>query len=172
MNKLARLLKFAFNPTFYYELYRCLLYYSYEHISPLSKIKRGENFEMHPSVSIRFGENIFMGNNVVVDAHCCLWASKNSRISIGNNVALGQCTSLISSNHKFDKKRRFSEQEMIEKDIAIGDDVWIGCNSVILCGVTVGKGSIIGAGSVISKNIPEYSVVLGNSREFVLLPRR
>ena len=171
MNKLFNLLKLAVTPAFYYELYRFLLYYVYEHTLPLGKITHGKNLELHPTVSIRFGENIRLGNDVVIDAHCCLWASEHSKIHLGNNTAVGQNTSFISSNHKFQKGQKFSEQELVEKDIRIGDDVWIGCNSVILAGVTVGSGSVIGAGVVVSQDIPENSLVVGKSRQLTILPR-
>lgn len=46
--------------------------------------------------------------------------------------------------------------------IIIGDDVWIGANSTILSGVTIENGAIIAAGSVVTKNIPAYSICIGN----------
>lgn len=47
-------------------------------------------------------------------------------------------------------------------DIIIEDDVWIGYDSLILSGVRIGKGSVIGARSVVAKNVPPYSVFVGN----------
>ena len=44
----------------------------------------------------------------------------------------------------------------------IEDDVEIGANALILGPVRVGQGSIIGAGSVVVKDVPPYSVVVGN----------
>jgi acetyltransferase-like isoleucine patch superfamily enzyme len=44
----------------------------------------------------------------------------------------------------------------------IGCDVWIGIGAIILAGVKVGHGSCIGAGSIITKDVPPYSVVVGN----------
>jgi len=38
----------------------------------------------------------------------------------------------------------------------------IGSNATVLCGVTIGEGSIIGAGSVVTKDVPPYTVVVGN----------
>ncbi|ASM48732.1 chloramphenicol O-acetyltransferase [Pseudoalteromonas espejiana DSM 9414] len=51
------------------------------------------------------------------------------------------------------------------KEIApvyIEDDVWIGRRVIILPGVSIGKGCVLGAGSVIAKDIPPYSIVVGN----------
>lgn len=46
------------------------------------------------------------------------------------------------------------------KPIIIKDKVWIGFNVIILKGVTVGEGAIIGA--VVTKDVPAYTVVVGN----------
>ena len=44
----------------------------------------------------------------------------------------------------------------------IGNDVWIGSYVIILDGVTIGDGAVIGAGSVVTKDVPPYSIVVGN----------
>lgn len=44
----------------------------------------------------------------------------------------------------------------------IGSDVWIGANVILKAGVTIGDGCIIGAGSIVTKDIPPYSVAVGN----------
>ncbi len=38
----------------------------------------------------------------------------------------------------------------------------IGSNATILCGVTIGDGAIVGAGSVVTKDVPPYTIVVGN----------
>lgn len=45
----------------------------------------------------------------------------------------------------------------------IGDDVWIGANCVILPGCKrIGTGAVIGAGSIVTKDVPDFAVVVGN----------
>jgi virginiamycin A acetyltransferase len=44
----------------------------------------------------------------------------------------------------------------------IGNDVWIGQNATILPGVHIGDGAIIGANSVVGRNVPPYTIVVGN----------
>ena len=39
----------------------------------------------------------------------------------------------------------------------------LGANSTILCGITIGQYALIGAGSVVTKNVPDYALVVGNS---------
>ena len=50
-------------------------------------------------------------------------------------------------------------------DTVVGNDVWIGQNVTILPGVHIGDGAIIGANSVVAKDVPPYSVVVGNPAE-------
>ena len=47
-------------------------------------------------------------------------------------------------------------------DTVIGNDVWIGQNATILPGVHIGDGAIIGANAVVAKDVPPYSIVVGN----------
>lgn len=47
-------------------------------------------------------------------------------------------------------------------DVEIGNDVWIGRDVTILSGVHIGDGAVIGAGSVVAKDVPPYSIVVGN----------
>lgn len=49
----------------------------------------------------------------------------------------------------------------------IGNDVWIGSGANILRGVTIGDGAIIGASSVVTKDVPPYSVVVGNPARII-----
>lgn len=47
-------------------------------------------------------------------------------------------------------------------DTIIGNDVWLGQGSIIMPGVKIGDGCIIGAYSLVSKDIPPYSIAVGN----------
>ena len=37
----------------------------------------------------------------------------------------------------------------------------IGSNATILCGITIGEGALVGAGAVVTKNVPDYAIVVG-----------
>jgi UDP-2-acetamido-3-amino-2,3-dideoxy-glucuronate N-acetyltransferase len=38
----------------------------------------------------------------------------------------------------------------------------VGANATIVCGVTVGRHAFIGAGAVVTKDVPDYALVMGN----------
>ncbi len=45
--------------------------------------------------------------------------------------------------------------------VKIGNDVWLGRNVLITNGAKIGNGVIAGAGSVITRDVPDYAVVVG-----------
>jgi acetyltransferase-like isoleucine patch superfamily enzyme len=52
-------------------------------------------------------------------------------------------------------------------NITIGNDVWIGAKTTIMSGVTIGDGAVIGSGSVIAKDVPPYSIWVGNPAKMI-----
>jgi len=84
-------------------------------------------------------------------------------VAIGNHVHLAQNIVLSGLNHNFqDARKTISQQGVNTKSIFIDNNCWIGANTVILAGVSIGEGSVIGAGSVVTKNIPKFSLAVGN----------
>lgn len=51
--------------------------------------------------------------------------------------------------------------------IIIGSDVWIGRNAILLGDITIGHGAIIGAFAVVARDIPPYSIVVGNPAKII-----
>ncbi|MEM9219323.1 MAG: acyltransferase [Cyanobacteria bacterium P01_F01_bin.150] len=86
-----------------------------------------------------------------------------TQVKIGNRVLIGSGV-LITDNdgHPVAPKDRINSRDIKTEPILIEDDVFIGARSIILKGVTIGQGSVIGAGSVVTKNIPPYSIAVGN----------
>ena len=105
---------------------------------------------------VELGSNIYIGPRFYISA----W-----ELTVGNNVMIGPNLILESDNHIYDKvgQTMFDNRSSRNiKKITIKDDVWIGANVVILPGVTIGEGTVIGAGSVVTKDMPDYSICVGN----------
>ena len=45
----------------------------------------------------------------------------------------------------------------------------IGANATIVCGITLGEYCMIGAGSVVTKDVPPYSLVVGNPAKLIAI---
>lgn len=89
-------------------------------------------------------------------------------VSMGSGSGLGQHVFVSGFNHGFeDGSKNSSNQALDVKPTVIGEDAHIGANSVVLAGVTIGKRCQIGAGSVVTKDIPPYSVAVGNPAKVI-----
>jgi acetyltransferase-like isoleucine patch superfamily enzyme len=89
-------------------------------------------------------------------------------IKIGNDVMFAQNIVASGLNHGYeDVTMPPSVQKVSTAQITIADNVWIGANSTITAGVNIGKHAVIGGGSVVTKDVPEYSVAVGNPAKVI-----
>lgn len=110
--------------------------------------------------------NIVVGNDIYIGPYC-IFQSTNSKIIINNHVMFGPGVNIHGGNHIINKigsymKSVEKKADFIDKDVVIEDDVWVGANAIILSGVTIGEGSVIGAGSIITKDVPPFTIIVGN----------
>lgn len=115
---------------------------------------------------LSYGGNIRIGDYCSINPYTIVYG--HGGVTIGNNVLIAGHTMIIPANHIFsDRNTPIGRQGCTTKGIYIEDDVWIGHACSILDGVTIGKGAVIGAGSVVTKDIPPYSIALGNPAQVV-----
>lgn len=84
-------------------------------------------------------------------------------VTIEDKVFVGHGVMFINDRYP---RSASGEQLQIEADwklipTRIKEGASLGSGSVILCGVTVGKEALIGAGSVVTKDVPDYAMVMG-----------
>lgn len=106
----------------------------------------GQNVVISPKVII--GNNVKIQNNVSV----------YTGVICEDGVFLGpSCvfTNVINPRSFIERKDEY-KKTLIKKGASIG------ANSTIVCGNTIGKYSLIGAGSVVTKDVPDYAIVVGN----------
>lgn len=109
-----------------------------------------------------FGQNTNIGNNVIIGNNCKI----QNNVSIYEGVELEDYVfcgpSMVFTNVKIPRSEfpqrgsEYYQKTLIKKSVSIG------ANATIICGVTVGKYSLIGAGAVVTKDIPDYALVVGN----------
>ncbi len=84
-------------------------------------------------------------------------------VTVGNNVIFAQNIVLSGLNHSYeDISKPIHKQPVTTAPIVVENECWVGSNAVITAGVTIGKHSVIAAGAVVTKNIPPYSIAVGN----------
>ena len=129
-------------------------------IFPFNKFEIGANSIIEDFATINNGVgDVTIGNNVGVGLSNVIIGP----VKLGNYVMLAQNIVISGLNHGYeDVTMPPRMQKVVTKQITIEDDVWIGANCVITAGVTIGKHAIIGAGSVVTKDIPQFSVAVGN----------
>jgi acetyltransferase-like isoleucine patch superfamily enzyme len=142
-------------------------------------LKLGSSITIEEGVEIdALSKNgVILGDNVRIGAYSkikCTGTIKNLGkgvtigITIGQDVIMGQNIRFHSENHVFDRlDLPIRLQGVTNQGISIGNDCWIGAGVVFLDGVTVGDGCVIGANTLVNKDIPPYSVAVGNPVKIV-----
>ena len=88
-------------------------------------------------------------------------------INIGDDILIGEYTSIRDQDYNFKKGKLIREQELKTAPIVIENNVWIGKGCTILKGVTIKTGSVIGANSLVNMDIPEYSIAVGTPAKII-----
>lgn len=119
---------------------------------------RNEIQTLEPSLKI--GNNFHATRNLTIQ--CA------GEITIGDDVLMASDVLIINYNHGTDPAvSSYLDNPLEVSTVRIEDGVWIGNNVIILPGVKIGKKSIIGAGSVVTKDVPEYSIAVGNPARII-----
>ena len=128
----------------------------------------GEHVHVDIDFHCEFGKNIHIGNHVIINMNCTFL--DDNRIDIGDRVLIAPDVKMYTATHSPDPSVR-NHSDHPDSDfwcrtyaspIRVEDEVWIGGGAILLPGVTIGKGSVIGAGAVVTRDIPPYSVAVGN----------
>jgi virginiamycin A acetyltransferase len=104
-----------------------------------------------------------IGKGVYIGPGCNI-----GRCKIGDNCTLGSGVHIMSgkSQHYFnDLNTPVQEQGGSFEKVVIGEDTWIGNGALVMA--NVGKKCIIGAGSVVTRDVDDFSVVVGNPARII-----
>jgi UDP-2-acetamido-3-amino-2,3-dideoxy-glucuronate N-acetyltransferase len=120
----------------------------------------------HIMKGARIGERCILGQNVNVDGGTVL----GNNVKIQNNVSVYTGTiieddvflgpSCVLTNVS-NPRAQVNRHSLYEKT-TLKRGATIGANATIVCGVTIGRYAFVGAGSVVTKDVPDYALVMGN----------
>lgn len=120
----------------------------------------GARSTLLPGSYFFYADRIEIGADTSIGMECIFDGSGGIRI--GDWVRMGPRVTLVTANHNFEQRSlRIKDQGLSESPIEIGDDVWFGANITVLPGVKIGTGAVIAAGAVVTKDVPEYGIVVG-----------
>ena len=119
-------------------------------------------------------QKVKVGKGTYGGLYVLCFDNKNENLVIGNycSIAADVCW-ILGGEHDYSKLMLFpfgrhmlgwknEESTPTRGEIEVEDDVWIGRGVTILSGVKIGRGAVIGAGSVVSKDVPPFSIFVGN----------
>jgi len=132
---------------------------------PFQKFSIGANSTVEDFCTVNNGVgDVFIGD----DCRIGLGSVLIGPVTIGNQVILAQNIVASGLNHTYtDVSMPIRMQKVTTARITIEDEVWIGANAVITAGVTIGKHSVVAGGAVVTKNIPPFSVAVGNPAKVI-----
>jgi len=122
----------------------------FSHIMPNCKIGEqcniGQNVVISPEVVL--GKNVKVQNNVSI----------YTGVVCKDDVFLGPSmvfTNVTNPRSAVNRKNQYAKT-VVKKGASIG------ANATIICGHDIGEYAFIGAGAVVTKNVPDYALVIGN----------
>ena len=120
----------------------------------------GENSIVNGQLTVVLPKNVTIGKSVTVMNGALMMAAGG--ITIEDKVSIAANVKLISNNHD-----PYDRDVLTCKPVLIKEGAWIGAGSTILPGITVGKYAIVGSDSVVTKDVPDYAVVVGNPAKII-----
>ena len=120
---------------------------------------KSEGAFINPPFYCDYGSHIEVGKNFFANYNCTI--IDVAKVKIGDNCQMAPNVAIYTAGHPLHPVARNSMYEY-GISVTIGDNVWIGGNTVIMPGVHIGSNTVIGAGSVVTKDIPDWSVAVGN----------
>ncbi|HRN26679.1 MAG: N-acetyltransferase [Ignavibacteriaceae bacterium] len=108
-----------------------------------------------------FGQNVNVGNNVTIGNYCKV----QNNVSIYEGVTLEDyvfCGPSMVFTNILDPKCKYPQvgAQFYVKTL-VKEGASIGANATIVCGNTLGKHCMVGAGTVVTKDVPDYALVIG-----------
>ncbi|MFC1751837.1 Gfo/Idh/MocA family oxidoreductase [Thermoproteota archaeon] len=121
---------------------------------------------IQPNVSIGkkciFGQNVNIANNVKI----------GNFVKVQNNVSLYEGVeledyvfcgpSMVFTNILVPRSKYPQAHSKYYKKTLVREGASIGANATIVCGNTIGRFAFVGAGAVVTKNVPDFAIVVGN----------
>ncbi len=122
----------------------------FSHIMPNCQIGKGCNIGQNVVIS----PEVIIGNNVKIQNNVSVYTG----VICEDDVFLGPSmvfTNVINPRSAVVRKDEY-RKTLVKKGASIG------ANATIVCGHTIGAYAMIGAGAVVTKDVPDFALLIGN----------
>jgi|TARA_Y100000996_G_scaffold405933_1_gene381693 UDP-2-acetamido-3-amino-2,3-dideoxy-glucuronate N-acetyltransferase len=118
-------------------------------------VMKGSNIGKNCTIgqNVFIGEDVVIGNNVKIQNNVSVF----SGVKLEDYVFCGPSvvfTNVINPRSEINRRSDY-------RTTLVKRGATIGANATIVCGTTIGKYSFVGAGAVVSKDVPDYALVMG-----------
>ena len=116
--------------------------------------------ESHIGEKCNIGQNVVIGPDVTIGNQCKI----QNNVSIYKGVTLEDgvfCGPSMVFTNIFNPRAEISKMDQVRPTI-VKKGATIGANATIVCGNTIGRYAFIGAGAVVTKDVPDYALMIGN----------
>jgi UDP-2-acetamido-3-amino-2,3-dideoxy-glucuronate N-acetyltransferase len=122
----------------------------FSHVMPGARIGRGCNIGQNVMISpdVIVGDNVKIQNNVSVYTGVVL----EDDVFCGPSMVF---TNVVNPRSHVSRKDEY-------KQTRVKRGATIGANATVVCGRTIGRFAFIGAGAVVTRDVPDYALVIGN----------
>jgi predicted dehydrogenase/acetyltransferase-like isoleucine patch superfamily enzyme len=136
-------------------------------VSPLANIGRGSQVWNQAQIreKAEIGEECIIGKDVYIDLGVVI----GDRVKIQNSVSVYHGVTIeddvfVGPQAAFtnDLYPRADNPDWQVVPTQVQRGASIGANATIVCGVTIGERAMVGAGAVVTKDVPPYTLVVGN----------
>jgi len=113
------------------------------------------------------GQNVNVANNVTIGNYVKI----QNNVSVYEGVELGDyvfCGPSMVFTNILDPRCKYPQvgAEFYIKTV-VKEGASLGANSTIVCGHTIGRAALVGAGAVVTKDVPDFALVVGNPAKIV-----
>jgi len=156
--------------------------------APVASPKKELPYYVHETARVDDGAVVGAGTKIWHFSHVMKGARIGERSVVGQNVNVDGAA-IVGSNVKIQNNVSVYAGVVIEDDVFLGpscvltnvtnprsqvnrhalyETTWlkrgctVGANATIVCGVTIGRYAFVGAGAVVTRDVPDFALVVGN----------
>jgi acetyltransferase-like isoleucine patch superfamily enzyme len=109
-------------------------------------------------------KDVYVDHGVRIGDRCKIQNSVSvyNGVNIGDDVFVGPNVSFTN-----DRVPRTFNTDWLITETKVETGASLGANSTIVCGITIGEYAMVAAGSVVTKDVPPYTLVMGNPARLV-----